>query len=360
MSETYDDSERTEEPSAKKLEDALRRGDVAKSQEVTTWFVLAAATVCLFAFASEAMGEMARTLGRFFEHAHTLPVDGPSLIALTDRLGGALATAVAVPALIIVVAAIAGNLVQHQPVFSFDPLMPKLSKISPVAGFKRLFSVTSLVNFAKGLAKLAIVGVAIVLTLWPERGRLFDLLTAEPASLMPVTRLLALKVFGAAIAALAIVAALDFAYQRHRWYEKQRMSMKELRDEYKQMEGDPAVRAKLRQIRIERGRKRMMAQVPKATVVITNPTHFAVALNYETGMQAPVCVAKGVDLVALRIRRIAEEAGVPIVENPPLARALHASVEIDEEIAVEHYRAVAEIIGYVMRQKTMVGRGANS
>ena len=186
MSETYDDSERTEEPSAKKLEDALGRGDVAKSQEVTTWFVLAAAALILFAFASHTMGDLARTLALLFEHAHDLPLDGQGVVALTDRLGTALGAAVALPAIIIIAAAIAGNLVQHQPVFSFDPVTPRLSKISPIAGFKRLFSTTSLVNFAKGLAKLAIVGTAIVVVLWPDRGRLFDLLTTDPAAMMPV------------------------------------------------------------------------------------------------------------------------------------------------------------------------------
>ena len=355
MAEHDDDTERTEEPTAKKLEDAFQRGDVAKSQEVTTWFMLAAATLVLFAFASRSMGDVTRALGLMFEHAHDMRIDADSMIALIGRLGMTLGAAVAVPAIVMIMAAVAGNLVQHRIVFSWDPVTPKLSKISPVAGFKRLFSLSSLVNFAKGLVKLLIVGTVIVATLWPDRGRLFDLLTADPALLMPVTRELALKMFGASVVAFAIVAALDFAYQRHRWHEKQRMSIKELRDEYKQMEGDPAVRAKLRQIRMERARRRMMNEVPDATVVIANPTHFAVALKYETGMNAPRCVAKGTDLVALRIRTIAEEARVPVVENPPLARALHAAVEIDQEIPSEHYRAVAEVIGYVMRQRSMVG-----
>lgn len=138
--------------------------------------------------------------------------------------------------------------------------------------------------------------------------------------------------------------------------KKQRMSIQEIKDEHKQMEGDPTVKAKLRQLRIERGRRRMMAEVPKASVVIMNPTHYAVALKYEKGMGAPVCVAKGRDAVALRIRAVAEESGVPVVVNPPLARALHASVEIDQEVPPEHYKAVAEVIGYVMRLKAKLSR----
>ncbi len=317
----------------------------------------AGATLVLLTFASQTMGEMARMLSLMLKHAHQMPVDGAGLIALTDQLGTALGAVIALPTLVMMVAAIAGNLVQHQPVLSLDPVTPKLSKISPIAGFKRLFSATSLVNFAKGLAKRAIVGVAILIALRPEVGRLFDLQMAGPESLMPVARLLSLRVFGASIAALAIVAAL---YQQHKWFEKQRMSVKELRDEYKQVEGDPAVRAKLSQIRIQRDRKRMMAQIPNATVLITNPTHYAIALEYEPGMTAPVCLAKGSDLVALRSRKVAEESHIPVVENPPLARALHATVEIEDEISVEHYRAVAEIIGFVMRQRSMVGQAVGS
>jgi flagellar biosynthetic protein FlhB len=134
------------------------------------------------------------------------------------------------------------------------------------------------------------------------------------------------------------------------------MTIKEMRDEFKQLEGDPQVRAKLRQVRIERGRKRMMQNVPRAAVVITNPTHYSIALEYEKGMDAPVCVAKGVDNVAFKIREIAEEHNIPIVENPPLARALHASVEIDDIIPAEHYKAVAEVIGFVMRLRGRVGK----
>jgi len=155
---------------------------------------------------------------------------------------------------------------------------------------------------------------------------------------------------------LSIVAALDFAWQKHTWWEKQRMTIKELRDEYKQMEGDPQVRAKLRQIRVERGKKRMMQNMPRAAVVITNPTHYSVALEYEKGMAAPICVAKGVDAIAFKIRELAEEYDIPIIENPPLARTLHASVEVDDEIPPEHYKAVAEVIGYVMRLRGRVGK----
>jgi flagellar biosynthesis protein FlhB len=158
------------------------------------------------------------------------------------------------------------------------------------------------------------------------------------------------------VAILAVIAVTDYLLQYRQWFERHKMSLQEIKEEYRQSEGDPAVKGKLRQLRNTRMRKRIMAAVPKASVVITNPTHFAVALKYERGMNAPVCVAKGVDLIARKIREVAEAHDIPVVENPPLARALHGTVEIDQEIPQEHYRAVAEIIGYIMRLRRMVGQ----
>ena len=207
----------------------------------------------------------------------------------------------------------------------------------------------ALANFAKGLVKLVLFGAVMAALLWPQRHRLDGLVAADPAVILPFTRSLSLQMLGTVVAILALVAAADYLFQYRQWFERQKMSLREMKEEFKQTEGDPVVKGKIRQLRQARMRKRMMAAVPKASVVITNPTHFAVALQYERGMNAPICVAKGVDLIALKIREVAEEHGIPMVENPPLARALHATVEIDQEIPPEHYQAVAEVIGYVMR-----------
>jgi flagellar biosynthetic protein FlhB len=162
---------------------------------------------------------------------------------------------------------------------------------------------------------------------------------------------------GAVVAMLAAVAIADYFFQYRQWYERQKMSLQEMKEEFKQAEGDPHIKGKIRQLRQQRMKKRMMAAVPQASVIITNPTHYSVALSYDRSMSAPVCVAKGVDNIALKIREIAKKHDIPIVENVPLARALYATVEIDEEIPVEHYHAVAEIIGYVMGLKrTVSGR----
>jgi flagellar biosynthetic protein FlhB len=279
-------------------------------------------------------------------------------LALGQNLEYMLIAALGVPLLMLVIAAISGNMLQHRLVWSAESLMPRLSKISPVAGAKRLFSKQSLANFAKGLVKLMVVGAVATALLWPARKRLEGLVSTDPAAIAPFTRTLSLQLFGGVVAILAIVAAVDYLFQYRQWHERQKMSLREVRDEFKESEGDPKIKAKVRQLRAQRMKKRMMAAVPTATVVITNPTHFAVALQWERGMNAPICVAKGQDLIALKMREVAGENNVPIVENPPLARTLHATVAIDEEIPAEHYKAVAEVISYVVRLNGSA-RGAN-
>ncbi|MFD1702746.1 flagellar biosynthesis protein FlhB [Methylopila henanensis] len=343
--------EKTEQPTQKKLDDAVKRGDVAKSQEVSTWFSLAAATLALSVFGDGAVSGLNATLTRFLSDAHSFRTDGVSLTAMAGGVGLSVAAALALPVLCLMAAAIGGNLVQHRFVFSAESITPKLSKISPLSGFKRLFSVESFVNFLKGLLKLAIVGVVIWMVIWPERQRVSALVAADPVQMLGALKTLSLDVLVSAVAVFAVIALADYVWQRRRWNERLKMSIQEIKEEHKQQEGDPHIKARIRQLRNERSRKRMMAQVPNATVVIANPTHYAVALKYEPGMNAPLCVAKGVDALALRIRKIAEEAGVEVVENPPLARALHAAIEIDREIPAEHYKAVAEVIGFVMRRK---------
>src|SRR5271169_5573163 len=349
MAEEPDDSEQTEDPTPRRLEQAIQLGDVVKSIEVSTWFMIGGATVALMIFAGPAAANLQNALRGLLAHSWQIPTDGPSLVDLTRSLGETLLATLGIPLLLLALSAFAGTMIQHRIIFSFEPLKPELSKISPIAGFKRLFSKVALANFAKGFAKLALFGTVIGALLWPQRRRMGGLIDVDPALILPITRSLAMQMLGTIVAILAVVAAADYLFQYRQWYDRHKMSLREMKEEFRQTEGDPAVKGKIRQLRQARARKRMMAAVPKASVVITNPTHFAVALQYERGMTAPVCVAKGADLIAHKIREIAEAHNIPIMENPPLARALHATVEIDQEIPQEHYRAVAEIIGYVMR-----------
>jgi flagellar biosynthetic protein FlhB len=347
MADEDDGGERSEDPTQKRLDDALERGDVAKSQEVNTWFMIAGATLVLSTF-SGSIGSIENPLKNLIANSWMIHADGPGLLLLAKNLEYAVFAAIGVPMLMLLLAAIAGNMLQHRLVWSGESLKPKFSKISPMEGAKRIFGKQAVANFVKGLFKLAALGAVMTAILWPERHRLESMLRFDPSALLGVVLSLTLHLMGAVVAMLAVVAIADYFFQYRQWYERQKMSLREMKEEFKQSEGDPHIKGRIRQLRHARMKKRMMSAVPKASVIITNPTHYSVALSYERGMQAPICVAKGVDLIALKIREVAGQHNIPIVENVPLARALYATVEIDEEIPVEHYHAVAEIIGYVM------------
>jgi flagellar biosynthetic protein FlhB len=351
MSDENDSSDKTEDPTQKRLDDAHEKGDVAKSQEVNTWFVLAGATLVLSSFHGSIGGGIMAPMRNLVANSWMIRTDGAGLMALTQSLGYSLIAALGVPFLMFAIAAIAGNMVQHRLVWSAETLKPKFSKVSPGAGFKRIFGKQGVANFVKGLFKVIALGAVMMAVLWPERYRLEAMVRFDVSSIMVVTTSLTLQLMGAVVAMLAVVAIADFFFQYRTWFERQKMSLQDMKMEYKQSEGDPHIKGKLRQLRQQRMKKRMMAAVPQASVIITNPTHYAVALRYERGMSAPICVAKGIDTLALKIREIAGKHDIPIVENVPLARALHATVEVDGEIPVEHYHAVAEIIGYVMGLK---------
>jgi flagellar biosynthetic protein FlhB len=351
MAEEGDSTDKTEDPTQKRLDDAHEKGDVAKSQEVNTWFVMAGATLVLSSFSGSIGGGILMPLRNLVANSWMIHADGPGLMALAQSLGYVVMAALGVPFLMFALAAIAGNMIQHRLVWSGESLKPKFNKVSPGAGFKRIFGKQAAANFLKGLFKVIALGAVMTAVLWPERHRLEAMIRFDPAAIMGVTTSLTLQLMGAVVAMLAVVAIADYFFQYRTWFERQKMSLQEMKEEFKQSEGDPHIKGKIRQLRQQRMKKRMMAAVPKASVIITNPTHYAVALSYERGMPAPICVAKGVDAIALKIREIAGKHDIPIVENVALARALHATVEIDQEIPVEHYHAVAQIIGYVMGLK---------
>ncbi|XUM21998.1 flagellar biosynthesis protein FlhB [Bradyrhizobium oligotrophicum S58] len=348
MADEADSEDKTEDPTQKRLDQALERGDVVKSQELNTWFVIASATLVMSTFSGSIGTAVLVPMRNLIANSWMIQTDGAGLLALARSLSFTVIAAIGVPILMVMLAAIAGNMMQHRLVWSGEPMKPSLSKISPLAGAKRLFGKQAAANFAKGIFKLVLLGTVMVMILWPERLRLESLLHMDISELLGVTISLTTHLMGSVVALLALVAIGDYLFQYRQWYERQKMSVQEMKEEFKQSEGDPHVKGRIRQIRQQRMKKRMMAAVPKASVIITNPTHYSVALSYERGMSAPVCVAKGVDNIAFKIREVAKAHDIPIVENVPLARALYATVEIDEEIPVEHYHAVAEIIGYVM------------
>jgi flagellar biosynthetic protein FlhB len=350
--EEQDDSQRTEEPTQRRLQEAREKGQVAQSREVQHWLMILGIALALFVFARQALDGTARLLLPFWERPDAIPMDADALRQTFAGLAFGLIKIGLLPLLVLMAAAVAGGLLQHGFLFTAEQLKPDLERLSPLAGAKRLFSRKAVAEFAKNLVKLAVVGAVAVMVMWPIGTDAARLIGLDQATLLELLRHDAIRLLIALLAIMAIVAALDYLYQYFEHIRRLRMSRRELREELKQAEGDPLIKSRIRQIRMERARRRMMAAVPKADVVITNPTHYAVALKYELGkMAAPILVAKGTDAVALKIREVAEENRVPVVENPPLARALFAAADLDEEIPPEHYKAVAEVIGYVMRLK---------
>lgn len=347
-----DNDAKTEKPTPKRLEQAREKGQVASSQDVRSWGMLAGALVCLAALAPGAASRIAATGRGFLEQADAVSLEASTLQPALAGLVTDIVLAIAPILGVLIAAAIIANVGQTGLIWAPDRISAQLSRISLSSGAKRLFSMRAMIEFAKGLLKLAAVGTICVIL---GRSLLEDmaLLPSVPvAGLLGRARDVAVWLVAGTVGVLTLIAGFDFAFQRMSLLKQLRMTKQEVRDEIKQSEGDPHVKSRIRRLRNERARTRMIAEVPKAAVVITNPTHFAVALAYDiASMAAPKLVAKGVDTMARRIREVAEENEVPIVENPPLARALHAAVDLDEEIPVEHYQAVAQVIGYVMRLK---------
>ncbi len=348
MSDAQDNDSKTEAPSARRLQQAREKGDVAKSPEVAPTLALAAASIVVLS----AGGGMARALSAdllpFIAHPDAIDLSSHGAMAVLHA-----AVMASAPAFVVLGAAaaagIAGNVLQHGVLFVPDKLAPSFSKLNPMEGFKRLFGVDNLISFAKSLFKLTAMAAVVVAVLKPRTAALPGLSWLDPTAILPLSVEVLRTLLLAGVLVFAVCAGADVFIQRMRFTQKMRMSREDLKHEAKDSEGDPQIKARLKQQRMARAKKRMIQNVPKATLVIMNPTHFAVALRYVQGeTPAPICVAKGVDAVALKIREVAEEHRVAVVEDPPLARALYAVVEVDETIPREHYQAVAKVVGFVL------------
>ncbi len=354
MAEDQDNSQKTEDPTQKRLEEARKKGDIAKSQDVPVWFLMLAAAA-IMAGAGPLAQMIADPLVRIMEHPHAFKLTDGGAQRMLGGLLASLLTPMAVIFGVISVAGVIGHVIQHPPLWTGEKMKPDLSKLSPGKGLARMFGANGWMNLLKSILKMCAVAGAMMYAVWPEATAITEAGRLDPAGLLTMTQAIAGRLLLAAIVIIGLIAGMDFLWQRFSFMQRMRMSRRDVREEVKQQEGDPHIRARLRQIRLERSRKRMMQNVQKATVVITNPTHYSVALRYEPETDAaPVCMAKGVDDLAMRIREKAKEHGVPIVENVALARALFAVVEVEETVPREHFEAVAKVIGFVM--KTAKGR----
>ncbi|MXP10446.1 flagellar biosynthesis protein FlhB [Pseudoblastomonas halimionae] len=344
-----DSGEKTHDPTDKKLEDARKKGEVASAPEMRHASMFVAAVVVMGGMGAWTVSRMLTIFVGLWGGADDLDLAGSGLSFAAVVMGQA---ALALGPLLgmLLIFALLTMFLQGRPTLAWSRLKLKWNKLSPASGIKRLFGKQGLVEFVKTLAKFGLVTGVALIVVWPH-ARGIETLVGVPSH--EVGKLAADLVFRMIKAATILVAALalfDFVYQRRAFIKKMRMSLQEIKDEHKNTEGDPQIKAKVRAIGMERAKRRMMTKVPQASVIITNPTHYAVALQYDHGaMAAPVVVAKGVDAVALKIREIAAGHDIPIIEKPPLARALHASAKLDQPIPAEHYLAVAEIITYVMK-----------
>lgn len=353
---------KTHEPTEKRLRDARRKGDVPSSREVGNMtVVLALLGVVTLALPWQG-ARLAERLAIMLDQAGRISI-APGQTGVSEL--NSLAWQFSLPViaaiwpvfLLLLVGGIVGVLIQGETVVALDRLKPKLSKISPLQGFKRLFSGTALIEFLKSLIK---VGVAGALAIWITNETVSSMVTGTgflpenlPGFLADSARWLLL----AMAAFLVPLALIDVIWKRQQWRKKLMMTHKELRDELKESEGSPEIRAKRAALRREHSQHRIATAVPTASVVLTNPTHFAVALRYEPGDDSvPVCVAKGTDHMARRIRELAYDSDVPVIENKPLARMLYNTVELDAAVPVEHWEVVAEIIGFVLDLERDISR----
>lgn len=350
--ESEDDSQKTEDPTPKKLQEARKRGQVAMSREVNNWAMLFAGTLFIGVMVGPMMTGMAGVLRSFIEKSYMLPDLSNGVGLLLSQTFLQIMYYMILPLLLFVAAAFLSPFLQIGPLFAPDIIKADLSKISPLKGITRLFSMRSLVEFAKGVLKLCVVGIVGTIIIYPYFDKFEHMVDMPAFQVMEEMKDLVIRMMVGVLTILLVIAVIDYLYQRFEYNKKMRMSRQEIRDEYKQSEGDPQIKGKLRQLRAEKARQRMMQAVPTADVVITNPTHYSIALKYDPDQNpAPIVVAKGVDEVALRIRTIAKEHNIVLYENKPLARALYDVVEIDEMIPTEHFKAVAEIISYVFKLK---------
>ena len=350
MSDDSDD-EKTEEPTQKKLDDARKKGQVANSREVNNFFMILALTMAAVMIFPDVFKEANESLQKYLSRAHSLH-EQQTLEQLSETIIFDMVDIMALPFLLFIVAALGGSLIQSGFLISAEAIQPKLEKISIKKGLKRMFSSRSVVEFLKGLFKITIVGIIAVLAVYSDLDGLHRVNELNAEELMWFISELSLKIMIGATVAIFLIAIVDFIYQKAQHMKELRMTKQEIKDEHKNQEGDPQVKARLRQLRMERAQQRMMQSVPEADVIVTNPTHYAVALKYDDGeMSAPMVLAMGKDKIAEKIKEIANENDVPEVRNAPLARALHDEAAIGQEIPLDHYQAVAEVISYVYKIK---------
>jgi flagellar biosynthetic protein FlhB len=347
--------ERTEKATPKRRQEARKKGQVAQSREIPSVMILMTALIFFYFAGFWMFGNLSQVIGGVFGQLDTLRLDAVSEVSAFSMEIFKKVLLILVPFFVpILIAGLAGNISQIGFELHSEPMQPKLTKLNPIAGLKKLVSLKSLVELIKSIFKILLIGGIAFGIVKKETTAMPALMQQEVFDILIFIGRVAFKIFFFVCLALIILAFLDYAYQRWQYEQSLKMTKQEVKDERKQSEGDPKIKGRIRRVQLELARRRMMEAVPEADVVITNPVHLAVALKFAAAkMVAPTIVAKGSGYIAERIKEIARNHQVPIVENKPLAQALHKMVEVGEFIPVELYRAVAEVLAYVYRLKGM-------
>lgn len=346
MSEPADKDSKTEEATEKKIRDTVEKGKLPFSKETPVFASFLAMLVFMLFFAHQDAARLGGFLSMFLEKADAWPLATElDAIALYRLVLVEIVKMIAVFMVLVMIAGIFASALQNAPRFVLDRIQPKASRISLKQGWTRLFGMQGMVEFAKSLAKLGFASTFLVLAMGDAPRALLSGMITQPAAFAMVIRDLIVDILLTMTFIMALIAAADFVWSRFHWKHDLRMTKQEVKDELKQSDGDPVVKARMRSLQRDRARNRMMAAVPRATLIIANPTHFSIALRYvREESAAPIVVAKGQDLLALKIRAIAEEHNVPIFENVELARAMYKQVSVDSMIPPQFYQAVAELV----------------
>jgi flagellar biosynthesis protein FlhB len=351
MADNDQDQERTEQATSKRRDEAREKGQVARSHEIVSVSILVACLIFFYFGSSgflKSIMELMTTGFRTAGQANITPESLNSLFIAYIFKGFIILFPLM---LTVVIAAILGNILQVGIMFSSESITPQLSKIDPIKGFERLFSLRSVMELVKSIFKICIVSIVAYIVVKEEISNMIILMEQSVWGMMIYFGRISFKIVLATTIVLVLLAILDYIYQRWEYEKSLRMTKQEIKDEYKNTEGDPLIKSRIRRLQREMARKRMMAEVPKADVIITNPTHLAVAIKYDPDiMLAPTVVAKGANLIAEKIKQIAAENDIPIVENKPLAQVLYKMVDINDLIPEDLYRAVAEVLAFVYDQ----------
>jgi flagellar biosynthetic protein FlhB len=357
MAEGPDQESKTEEPTEKKIRDSVEKGQIPISREASIFSSMIALLIIQSFLTVDSVRHLTSTLGQLIDDPSGIRIrNGTDAVELMVVVGGSSARLVLPMVIVLAIAGLAASFLQNAPRIVFERIMPDYSRISIAQGWGRIFGGQGRIEFAKALFKFFAIGVVVTIVLRAEEAGAVNSLFSDPTAVPELILTAAMRLVSTISIATIVLVALDLVWARFHWRRDLRMTRQELKDEFRQAEGDPLVKSRLRSLARDRARKTMLAAVPRATLVIANPTHYAIALKYRHGEDAaPTVLAKGQDLIALKIRELAEQHDVPIVEDKMLARSMYDAAQIDRMIPLEFFRPVAEIIYFLHSRKQKAG-----